>query len=495
MQEISPDELYDSMIQYGLFSEKLPPVFDATSFMVFCKDPMRTAFSDKWYAYADYDSMRNINIPRPIGIPTPMGYERLCSCLKEHWEKLQEHFQKTTAKQKHIISRIHIRKMRDTDALFQMNYKNWRTDGTPEPDIALGKRFMVAADISKCFPSIYTHALSWALVGKEIAKQNAKKQNEWYNQIDHWAQQSKNGETHGVLIGPHTSNILAEIILCKIDEELCEKWEYVRNIDDYCCYVYNRENADDFLIDLNRCLKKYGLSLNHKKTEIFELPVGMVEKWVHQIQSQSLYFEKFQPYVNYHEVQAFLDFSIELMSKNRDNASIILYALKTIQGHRLTRAAQQYLSKNVVSLSLIYPYVVPLLDRLIFVPCSVATVEIEKYVNLIYEHYLPKNHFEACTYALYYATKYSVKIHSFNSTDITEKNDCILSLMALIYCRKRKDTIALKSLKVYAKQIIADGELEEQWPFVYECLTVGLLTDDWKKMKQAKVSFLKAEYR
>lgn len=495
MQEISPDELYDRLIQYGLFSEKLPPVFDAASFLAFCKSPARSTFSDKWYAYTSYDSMRNINVPRPIGIPTPMGYERLCNCLKVHWGKIQQHFQITTASQKHIISRIHIRKMRDTDALFQMNYKNWRTDGTPEPDIVLGKRFMVAADISKCFPSIYTHALSWALVGKTLAKQNANKKNQWYNQIDHWAQQSKNGETHGVLIGPHTSNILAEIILCKIDEEMCGKWDYIRNIDDYCCYVYSREDADAFLVDLNRCLKKYDLLLNHKKTEILELPVGIVEQWVHQIQSQSLYFEKFQPYVDYREVQTFLDFCIELMAKNKDNASIILYALKILDSHKLTHSAQQYFAKTTVSLALIYPYIVPLLDSHIFLPCSVTTTEIEKYVNLIYEHYMPKNHFEACSYALYFATKYGVEISKFDVTCIIANNDCILSLMALIYCRKRKNTNALRALKDYAKQIKANGELEEQWPFVYECLTVGLLTDDWKKMKQADVSFLKAEYR
>ena len=67
--------------------------------------------------------------------------------------------------------------------------------------------------------------------------------------------------------------------------------------------------------------------------------------------------------------------------------------------------------------------------------------------------------------------------------------------MALIYCRKAKDSTALKILKNYEKQIKSNGELEKHWPFVYECLTVGLLADDWKKMKKENVSFLKTEYR
>lgn len=151
MNNITADELYDRMIQYGLFAEKLPPVFDGASFLAYCKDPSRPVFSDVWHDYVRYDSMRNINIPRPLGIPTPMGHERLCKCLKDEWPNLQQYFQTTTANQKHIVSRIHIRKANDTDALFQMNYSNWRDDGTPEPDLLMGKQYMVSADISKVF--------------------------------------------------------------------------------------------------------------------------------------------------------------------------------------------------------------------------------------------------------------------------------------------------------------------------------------------------------
>lgn len=494
MNEITPDELYDRLIEYGLFSEKLPPIFDASSFLSYCKNTSRPVFSDKYYQYVTYDSMRNINIPRTIGIPVPMGYERLCATLRDNWSKLQSHFATTTTKQKYIVSRIHIRKMRDTDALFEMNYKNWKTDGTPEPELLIGKRYMVYADISSCFPSIYTHVIPWALVGKTTAKSN-RSSSGWYNQIDHWAQVMKNGETHGILIGPHTSNILSEIILCKIDEMLCPKWDYTRNIDDYCCYVKTQEQADEFLVDLNRALRDYGLLLNHKKTKIVELPIGAVEQWVRQIECKSNYFEKFQPYVDYKEVRIFMDFCIELMAKNKDNASIILYALKVLQGHNLTRNAKENLTKTVISLSVLYPYIVPLLDKYLFTPCSVDPKTIGQYLNLLYKQYSAKNYHEACSYVLYYAAKYDTVINPFDIDEITDKNDCILLLTALIYCRKKKDGAALKKLKDHAKQLKSNDELEEYWPFAYECLTVGFLVDDWKKMKQANVSFLKADYQ
>lgn len=494
MDEITPDELYDRFIEYGLFSGNLPPIFDAASFLEYCKDGTRGEFADKWYQYATYDSMRNINIPRPIGIPVPMGYEHLCACLRDNWSKLQSHFRATTKVKKYIVSRIHIRKMRDTKALFEMNYQNWRVDGTPEPELLIGKRYVIRADISSCYPSIYTHAIPWALVGRDIAKTNTKS-GEWYNQIDHFAQRTKNGETHGILIGPHTSNVLSEIILCKIDEKLCPKWDYVRNIDDYCCYVKTREEADEFLIDLNQALREYDLLLNHKKTVISELPTAAVEQWIHQIQDKAVYFGKFQKYVNYREVQKFMDYCIELMSKNKDNASILLYGLKILQHFNLTPNAKENLMKTAISLSLLYPYVVPLLDKFVFDTCNTDEKTIEKYINLIYEQYVSKNGYEACAYALYYAVKYNSLLKSFDVDKVIEKKDCIFMLLALIYCRKQKDAEALKRLKEYATKLKDNDELEEYWPFAYECLSVDDLEDDWKRMKRANVSFLKEMYR
>ena len=36
--------------------------------------------------------MRNINIARNIGIPIPMGHERLCKCLSDNWDKIKDFF-------------------------------------------------------------------------------------------------------------------------------------------------------------------------------------------------------------------------------------------------------------------------------------------------------------------------------------------------------------------------------------------------------------------
>lgn len=212
MNEISADELYEGLLAHGLFSEKLPPFLSAQSFFDYCQG-QNVCFSDKWRQYVYFESMRNINLPRPLGIPNPMAYQSLCRGLADNWDKIQKHFADQTKNQGYKLSRIHIRKMSKSKALFKMNYDDWRVDGNPEIDLPIGKHYLVKADISTCFPSIYTHSIAWALVGKDNAKSNSgrKFKSKWYNKIDHCAQNIKNGETHGLIIGPHASNLISEI--------------------------------------------------------------------------------------------------------------------------------------------------------------------------------------------------------------------------------------------------------------------------------------------
>ena len=73
MNEITADELYRSLLAYGMFSEKLPPFLTSKFFYDYCQQNV-LQFTDKPSQYVYYENMRNVNIPRPLGIPTPMAY-------------------------------------------------------------------------------------------------------------------------------------------------------------------------------------------------------------------------------------------------------------------------------------------------------------------------------------------------------------------------------------------------------------------------------------
>ena len=148
-----------------------------------------------------------------------------------------------------------------------------------------------------------------------------KDSSKWYNKLDKCTSNESYGETHGLIIGPHTSNILSEIILTNVDKQMVELgYEYVRHIDDYSCYVQDEEEAKKFIEDLSRILREYDLLLNHKKTQIIKLPISTENEWVRKLNA----FQFADGNIKFSLVRAYLDMAIELTEKYKDAAILKL---------------------------------------------------------------------------------------------------------------------------------------------------------------------------
>ena len=495
VNEISGDELYKGLLAFGLFSEKLPPVFTAERFYDYCQINGVT-FQGDAHSYVYYENMRNINVPRPLAIPNPMAYQKLCLFLRDNWSNIKMHFNSKTHSQHFCVSRIHIRKMHMCPELFQMNYNNWRVDGSPEVEISFGRKYMVKADISSCFPSIYTHALSWALATKEVAKNTRNDRSQWYNKIDQFTRRMTNDETHGLLIGPHATNLLSEIILTTIDKQL-ENWQYIRAIDDYTCYVDTYEDGLRFLAELGSVLRSFDLSLNHRKTEILELPLAATEHWQRRLSSLPLKTDYRK--MDYILVRSYLDHAIEIMHACKENSAILKYAVKVISGQELTHNAKEYFVKTILSLSVLYPYLVTTLDEFVFgkfcIECQNDHGCIRKYSEKIYKIGYETNNYELAAYAVFFAIKYRFQSNEFIEELYVEKavksEDCVLLLLLSLYAKENHVTEITKRLKQYARTKRDIETFDRLWLFLYEILPQSDLRGDWKPLKKADISFIK----
>lgn len=214
-----------------------------------------------------YVAMVNIE---SLAFRPPFTYERLARVIANSWNEIVCHVKKHTLLQSYSVSRIHPRVIPDSQAIFQMNFSNWMNDPSPEPAILIGKQYVVKCDTSTCFPSIYTHSLPWAIMGRDRAKQDRElRPDNWANKIDKLLQKVSDCETHGLLIGPHSSNVVSELILTVIDANLYNKgYRFIRNIDDYSCYVASQQEGEGFILSLQEELSKFRLRLNQKKTEV-----------------------------------------------------------------------------------------------------------------------------------------------------------------------------------------------------------------------------------
>ncbi|WP_180382206.1 RNA-directed DNA polymerase [Campylobacter concisus] len=527
LNQISSDELFDGFLGYGLFAEKIPNFLSSKSFLSFCKSELPD-FRQKNFSYVKYENTRNINIPRTLAIPNPFAYFKQCKILKDHWDKIKDYFKDNTEGDEYKISRVHIRKIDgeqyifESDfydiwvyelpydgKLFKMNYKVYKKDGNPEQKIVIGKRYLVKTDISNCFGSIYTHAIPWALACKEIAKQNRNKM-EWYNQIDEKTRWLNNNETHGILIGPHTSNLISEIILVAVDSTMSKKYKYVRKIDDYSCYVETKEDAEKFLLELSQELKKYGLSLNHKKTEITELPTLFNSQWARKLKQHDLIVCLDRAYnkkeLGYEAVSSLMELAIELTKENDNNAAILNYAIKILLYKDMNDGANEYFVDMVHHLVLIYPYLVFLLED-IFDNKVVYDEKKEQISNDIYNLGSKINNYELMSYALYFALKYKFKFKDINLLikKAEKREDCIFMLLCYLYDKKyNNNTEHINLYKKMAKKFsISEGNIkflnDEFWLFAYEVLKVeepNFLDKccDWKKLKERDVTFIKDEF-
>lgn len=146
---------------------------------------------------------------------------------------------------------------------------------------------MIKFDISRCFDSIYSHSITWALINKEIVKENNNirlSKKTLGGQFDSLMQNLNYGETNGIIIGPEFSRIYAELIMQKIDfnvfhklkkKELIYKIDYeiFRYVDDFFVF-YNEDNTKDkVLTEYRHQLKEYKLFVNDSKTIILEKPI------------------------------------------------------------------------------------------------------------------------------------------------------------------------------------------------------------------------------
>lgn len=145
---------------------------------------------------------------------------------------------------------------------------------------------MVQIDVNKCFDSIYTHSLPWAVLGKDQTKFSLDESKKTFGgHFDDLMQNLNHKETNGIVIGPEFSRIFAEIILQSVDAELITQlaeganlthkvdYEIFRYVDDFFVF-YNEDSTQLKILEtLQQILKTKKLSINTAKIKHYQKPI------------------------------------------------------------------------------------------------------------------------------------------------------------------------------------------------------------------------------
>lgn len=415
------------------------------------------------YDSVEYKLTRFSKVPRLLSIPHPKAYADLALCLESHWDKISYIDQGEN-------SVLRIREHADGRILIT-NYDQGSGADKWAVDKSLGKHYRVRTDISNFYPSIYSHVIPWALIGIDNAKKD-KKSDEWYNQIDKYARQTKRNETNGVAIGPATSYILAEIILTRIDAALSEEFTFTRFSDDYTAYCDTREQATEFILHLAEELAKYNLILSPLKTSIDSLPQPISPAWITELRTalpDNLSSPK--------DVYQYLSFAVDLSPKFPDG-SVMKYALKQIIG-----CADEDLNVDILryglNIAVHHPIVLPVLLKLINrVPRSDFSYH-DVLFTIMKEH-IRFRRSDAVSWLLYYCRIHRLPIPIDIARSIISSGECIpmLLLTSMVNSEDYLEDILSFTTKIDQNDLYG---LDQYWMLLYQLFLDGRIDSPYPR--------------
>jgi hypothetical protein len=158
--------------------------------------------------------------------------------------------------------------------------------------VRTGAQFVVQADVSQFYPSLYTHAVGWAIDPRLRDRTFYKKKKQSSRSlgaiIDQLLMNQQRKVSQGIPIGNDISFLLAEVVLAQVDKAMkVDAARSYRWFDDYELACDSREEAEQLLHRLTVELKKFKLRPNPAKTAIVELPRPTEDGWRHALTAEA----------------------------------------------------------------------------------------------------------------------------------------------------------------------------------------------------------------
>ena len=473
--------------------EELPPCFSTESFT---PDVARELVNISYrkgdfsgYDQVEYKLTRFNSVSRLLSVPHPLPYANLCLALHDNWE----HFEYIVNSS---CSQIKPQTYTDGRVIIMNGYGDSVEKANKQLDAAFGMRYRVTTDIANCFPSIYSHAVPWALIGfvDAKAKKPPKYASEWFNQIDKHLRSCKRDETQGVAIGPATSSIIAEAILGRIDEALLKQnFRFVRYIDDYCCHCETEEHAQAFVRAVECEAAKFKLQLNIKKTEFTKLPQPVTDSWVVELGRQVPKDSEWSAF----DVFRYLDFAIVLAERHPEG-SVLKFAAKVVANAKLGFMDDIGALNYLLALAFHRPELLPVLTRLIeagyinFGDCMLDMYGSSAKLNSIAQESARLQRSDGMCWSLFHLGRLGAQVSDETAKAIVASRDA-MAMLALWWAGD-----AHRGLVVDFCDSLDKADLYEQdryWMLLYQLYTSGDIANPYddkvfETFKQLDVDFL-----
>lgn len=403
--------------------------------------------------------------PRRVEIPHPVAYSNLVETLAKHWDSV------ISPRIDSAASQFTVRQHPDGRIASMAGSR-------PSLRPGVGSRFRVRTDIASFYDSIYTHAIPWAVMGKEAAK-SSRGLDEPSNQIDSALRFARRGETTGISVGPGASLIIAELLLSRVDDVMAD-FRFERFLDDYVGYARTEVEAEEFVRQLDSALRQYGLQLSGRKTMIEALPLPDEPPWIRELRR-----------ANRDRPSELIDRAIDL-SRADPQASAIRWVLSRLRQEvaGYSNRDSELVASRLAELAFTHPHTTPaLVDVILMSDVSISPKDVD---TLIQKHASDAQSSAVC-WLLHLAWKQDQQISEASWEAVVASNDPLASAY-LLQSHAAEHAQRKEALLGAVSGASADEYwLDEWWPARYVAFLDGRLTDErdgFDEMRQAGVLLL-----
>lgn len=478
-----------SILEKGYFPKELPPPFSTSRFASVIsenEDSLTDSYSQGGQPtkLVKFNLARVGTIRRELGIPNPTNFCALSLWIAANQSELE------------VSSPISLSGPRPGKGLRAIERKVGISDlDLYKSRFRAGKRFVLQADISRCYPSIYSHSIAWALHTKKVAK-SKRTQELTGNRLDTLVRNCQDQQSTGIPIGPDTSSLISEIILSAIDRVLPQpnrKLTGYRYADDYELAFDSRSEAELTLGILQEALGEFGLALNPSKTLITELPIRIDPKWVSDLRT---FIFRDQARAQHSDLIAYFDRAFEL-SGDFPIDPVLNYAVARLGSVTVQIENWELAESLLLQAATNEPGTVQRIVKTFVnyksAGYSINRILLEEVLNQLILRHAPLGHSSEVAWALWCAIEFRIPIEDAVAKKAMEMEDSVVTLV-LLHARDLKLISKNVSTSGPSAKMTIDELYDEHWLLAYEANVKGWLSSATSRdyvAESEEFSFLK----
>lgn len=455
------------LLERGYFPVQLPPCFTTSAFA-----KVHHSLGGTWSAPPNklprmqperFSVARSSYNRRVTSILNPVGYFFLCRDLATYWPKIQNHYSR---------SRFSFSRPKLERGLRAIKINRFSDVHDHRLVKAAGYRYALITDISRFFPTIYTHSIPWALHTKEEAKTHKEKTPAYFgNILDHSSMGIQDFQTIGLPIGPDSSHVIAEIIGTAIDQQLRRtfgEWPSgFRYVDDFYLFFNERAEAERALAAIAQAVNGFELEINAGKTRIIETKELIEESWKYKIKGSD--FASAHA-AQRNDIHKFFEHLVALERSYRDE-SVVKYGLKIAASSIIKRQNWKIFEAYLLHCGFAYPNALQTIASLFATYARydypLDKVAIQRFCNAVVCSHAPSDHHSEVVWALWIMVELKLELETKSAEALAQVSSsaCVLLGLSLLNKAGRTSPSLTTKLTAHAQTSALYGA---GWLLAYE---------------------------